>query len=179
MNALAKSMLLLPATAIAVFLYLWVSDEGFDPVRSPSQSQEEICKRDGDRLTQLQAKPSLDEAVRFRGELQCLQLWPQVETIVHSLSYTARSTTVSSPNGPASDTIPASEAAPTTASPAMAAKFAALDHACRQDEERLAELRANSPSKRRYALTANSSAQGLQSQLPAILSQLATLPDRL
>ena len=109
MNALAKSsMWLLTATAIAVFLYIWVGEEGFDPVRSRSQPQEEICERDGDRLAQLQAKPSLDKAVRFAGELQCLQLWPQLETILDSLSRTARSTTMSSPNGPASDTMPAS-----------------------------------------------------------------------
>ena len=69
MNALAKSsMWLLTATAIAVFLYIWVGEEGFDPVRSRSQPQEEICKRDGDRLAQLQAKSSLEEAVRFGGE---------------------------------------------------------------------------------------------------------------
>ena len=68
MNALAKSsMWLLTATAIAVFLYIWVGEEGFDPVRSRSQPQEEICKRDGDRLAQLQAKRSLEEAVRFGG----------------------------------------------------------------------------------------------------------------
>ena len=101
MNALAKSsMWLLTATAIAVFLYIWVGEEGFDPVRSRSQPQEEICKRDGDRLAQLQAKSSLEEAVRFGGELQCLQLWPQLETILDSLSRTARSTVDPAETGP-------------------------------------------------------------------------------
>jgi hypothetical protein len=174
MNALAKSsMWLLTATAIAAFLYIWVGDEGFDPVRSRSQPQEEICKRDGDRLAQLQAKPSLDEALRFGGELQCLQLWPQVETILDSLSHTARSTTVSSPNGPASDMILASEAAPTTASPAMAATSAALDDACKHDADRLAELQAKPSIDAAIRFDSELRCPRLQPQLLAMLKAMS------
>jgi hypothetical protein len=177
MNALAKSsMWLLTATAIAVFLYVWVGEEGFDPVRSRSQPQEEICKRDGDRLAQLQAKQSLNEAVRFGGELQCLQLWPQLETILDSLSHTARSTTVSSPNGPASDTIPASEAAPTTASPAMAATSAALDDACKHDADRLAELQAKPSRDEAVRFEHELKCSELQPQVLALLDSLSQLP---
>ena len=176
MNALAKSsMWLLTATAIAVFLYVWVGEEGFDPVRSRSQPQEEICERDGDRLAQLQAKPSLDKAVRFAGELQCLQLWPQLETILDSLSRTARSTTVSSPDGPASDTIPASEAAPTTASPAMAATSAALDDACKHDADRLAELQAKPSRDEALRFEHELKCSGLQPQVLALLDSLSQL----
>jgi hypothetical protein len=174
MNALAKSsMLLLLATAIAAFLYIWADDEGFDPLRSRFQPQEKICKRDGDRLAQLQAKPSLDEAVRFGGELQCLQLWPQVETILDSLSHTARSTTVSSPNGPASNTIPASEAAPTTASLAMAATSAALDDACKHDADRLAELQAKPSIDAAIRFDSELRCPRLQPQLLAMLKAMS------
>jgi hypothetical protein len=179
MNALAKSsMWLLTATAIAVavFLYIWVGEEGFDPVRSRSQPQEEICKRDGDRLAQLQAKPSLDAAVRFGGELQCLQLWPQLETILDSLSRTARSTTVSSPNGPASDTMPASEVAPTTASPAMAATSAALDDACKHDADRLAELQAKPSRDEAVRFEHELNCSRLQPQVLALLDSLSQAP---
>jgi hypothetical protein len=177
MNALAKSsMLLLPATAIAVFVYIWAGDEGFDPVRSRSQPQEEICKRDGDRLAQLQAKPSLDEAVRFGGELQCLQLLPQVETILDSLSHTARSTTVSSPNGPASDTTPASEAAPTTASPAMAAKSATSDDPCKHHADRLAALQAKPSRDEAVRFEDELKCSRLQPQLLALLDSLSQAP---
>jgi hypothetical protein len=177
MNALAKSsMWLLTATAIAVFLYIWVGEEGFDPVRSRSQPQEEICKRDGDRLAQLQAKRSLEEAVRFGGELQCLQLWPQLETILDSLSRTARSTTVSSPNGPASDTMPASEVAPTTASPAMAATSAALDDACKHDADRLAELQAKPSRDEAVRFEHELKCSRLQPQVLALLDSLSQLP---
>ena len=177
MNALAKSsMWLLTATAIAVFLYIWVGEEGFDPVRSRSQPQEEICKRDGDRLAQLQAKRSLEEAVRFGGELQCLQLWPQLETILDSLSRTARSTTVSSPNGPASDTMSASEVAPTTASPAMAATSAALDDACKHDADRLAELQAKPSRDEAVRFEHELKCSRLQPQVLALLDSLSQLP---
>jgi hypothetical protein len=177
MNALAKSsMWLLTATAIAVFLYIWVGEEGFDPVRSRSQPQEEICERDGDRLAQLQAKPSLDKAVRFAGELQCLQLWPQLETILDSLSRTARSTTMSSPNGPASDTMPASEVAPTTASPAMAATSAALDDACKHDADRLAELQAKPSRDEAVRFEHELKCSRLQPQVLALLDSPSQLP---
>ena len=91
MNALIKSsMLLLPAAAIAVYLYAMAGDEGFEAVRS--QPQDEICRQDGERLARLQAKPSLDEGLRFGSEIRCLQLWPQLQTIVDGLRNPLRST---------------------------------------------------------------------------------------
>ena len=80
MSALIKSsILLLPAIMIAVYLFMLFGGEDFDAVRS--HPHEEICKQDEDRLAQLQAKPSLDEAVRFGSELRCLKLWPQLQAI--------------------------------------------------------------------------------------------------
>src|SRR5271156_1581799 len=135
MSALIKpSMLLLPATATAVYLYAMADDKGFEDVRS--QPQDLICKRDGERLARLQARPSLDEGLRFVGEIRCLQLWPQLQTVVEGLSNPSRSTALTRPNRAASDMISASDAAPTTASPA-------LDDACKDDEDRLAVLQAH------------------------------------
>ena len=80
MSALIKpSILLLPAIMIAVHLFMLLGGEDSDAVRS--HPHEEICQRDGDRLAELQAKPSLDEAVRFGSELRCLKLWPQLQAI--------------------------------------------------------------------------------------------------
>jgi hypothetical protein len=172
MNALLKSsMLLLPASAIAVYLYVLPGDEGFDPVRS--QPHEDICKRDGDRLAQLQAKPSLDEALRFGSELRCLQLWPQVETVLDSLSHTARSTAVSSLNGAAPDMIPASEAAPATASPAVEATSTTSDDACKQDEDRLARLRTTPSSEEAARSAQDLRCETLRPQLLALTGALA------
>ena len=107
MSALTKltksSILLLPAIPIAVYLYMSFGGEDFDAARS--HPREEICKQDEDRLAQLQAKPSLDEAVRFGSELRCLKLWPQLQALLDSLSHTAGSTGVSSSNDAAPDDI--------------------------------------------------------------------------
>jgi hypothetical protein len=39
-----------------------------------SATSDDACKRDEERLAELQAKPSRDEAVRFEGELKCSRL---------------------------------------------------------------------------------------------------------
>ena len=140
MSALIKSsILLLLAIAIGVSLYELSGGGDFDAMRPPD---EEICKRDGDRLAQLQAKPSLDEAVRFGSELRCPKLWPQLLTILDSLSHTAESAGVSNPNGAAPDTISAGGAAPPASPSPVEATSATSDDACKQDEDRLAKLQA-------------------------------------
>ena len=167
-------LLLITATAIAAYLFLAPSDEGFDAARSQpqdvtsSQPQEEICKQDEERLARLRANPSLDEGLRFVSELRCLRLWPQLQTIVDGLSRPSRATATSRPNGAASDTIPASDiaSAPGTTS-------AALDDACKHDEDRLAELRANPSVEAAVRFDSELKCPRLQSQLPAILSQLS------
>jgi hypothetical protein len=66
MNALTNSialLLLITATAIAAYLFLAPSDEGFDaagsqpPHATSSQPQDGICKRDEERLARLRANP--------------------------------------------------------------------------------------------------------------------------
>ena len=121
MKALTNSIALLfliAATVIAAYLFLTPTDEDFDAAlwqpqdATSSQPQDRICKQDGERLARLRAKPSLDEGLSFVGEIRCLQLWPQLQTIMDGLSNPSRSTASSSPNGAASDTTPASDAAP-------------------------------------------------------------------
>ena len=93
MSALIKySILPLLAIASAIYLYNLSGGGDFDDVRLGPLDQ--ICKRDGERLAQLRAKPSLGEALRFEGELSCLELWPQLAAILNSLSHTAASTGV-------------------------------------------------------------------------------------
>jgi hypothetical protein len=141
MSALIKSSILLLAITIGVSLYELLGGGDFGAAR-PHPDQE-VCKRDGDRLAQLQAKPSLDEAVRFGSELRCLKLWPQLLAILDSLSPTAGSAGVSSPNGAAPDAMSAGEAAPPASpSPAMEATSAISEDACKHDEDRLAKLQA-------------------------------------
>lgn len=143
MNALTKfsiALLLAPATATAIYFYVSPDDEGFEVARlqsARSKPQDAICKQDEERLSQLQGKGSLVEALTFAGELRCMQLWPQLQTLMDRLSNSSLSTASSSVDRAASGATPAGDVAPV-----LGATSAALDAACTQDEERLARLRA-------------------------------------
>jgi hypothetical protein len=169
MNALTKfsiALLLITATAIAAYLFLAPSDEGFDA--AGSQPQDAICKQDEERLARLRAKPSLDEGLSFASEIRCLRLWPQLQTIMDGLGNPSRPTATSRPSGAASDTIPASDvASPPGTTPA------ALDDACKHDEDRLAELRANPSVDAAIRFDSELKCPRLQPQLLAILKQLS------
>jgi hypothetical protein len=89
MNAVTNSialLLLITATAIAAYLFLAPSDEGFDAAglqpqgATSSQPHDGICKQDEKRLARLRANPSSD--VSFVSEIRCLRLWPQLQTIM-------------------------------------------------------------------------------------------------
>ena len=175
MNALAKfsiALLLLSASAIAAYLLLAPSDDGFDAARSQpqdatsSQPQDAICKQDEERLARLRANPSLDEGLSFVSEIRCLRLWPQLQTITDGLSNPSMPTATSRSSG--ADAVPPSDiaSAPGTMS-------AALDDACKRDEDRLAELRANPTVQAAVRFDSELKCPRLQPQLPAILTQLS------
>jgi hypothetical protein len=169
MNALTKfsiALLLVIATAIAVYLYATQGDEGFDAARS--EAQDAICKRDGERLARLRARRSLDEGLAFVGEIRCMQLWPQLQTVLDSLSDPSRSTASSKLDLPASDTTSGGDAA---SSPG--ATSATLNDACKHDADRLAELRANPSVDAAIRFDSELKCPRLQPQLPAILKQLS------
>jgi hypothetical protein len=167
MNALTKfSIALLPVTAIAVYLYATPGDDGFDAARF--EPQDAICKQDGERLARLRARPSLDEGLRFVGEIRCMQLWPQLQTLLDSLSNPSRSIASSKLNPAASDATSGSDAA---SSPG--ATSATLDDACKHDEDRLAELRANPSVDAAIRFDSEFKCPGLKPQLPEILTQLS------
>lgn len=177
MNALTKfsiALLLVTAMAIAVYLYVAPSDESYDDTGSQSgqsQPQDAICKQDEQRLARLRAKPSLDEGLRFVSEIRCLQLWPQLQTVMDGLTNPSRSTAASGPAG--SDTTAGRDDARQTESPAAGAASAALDDACRHDEDRLAELQANPSVDAAIRFDSELRCPRLQPQLPAILKRLS------
>jgi hypothetical protein len=169
MNALTKfsiALLAVTVTAIAVYLYATPGDEGFDA--APSERQDAICKQDGERLARLRARPSLDEGLRFVGEIRCMQLWPQLQTLLDGLSDPSRSTASSKLNPAAPDTTSGSDAA---SSPG--ATSATLDDACKHDEDRLAELRANPSVDAAMRFDSELKCPGLKPQLPEILTPLS------
>ena len=169
MNALTKfsiALLSVAATAIAVYLYATSDDEGFDAARS--ERQDAICKQDGERLARLRARPSLDEGLRFVGEIRCMQLWPQLQTLLDGLSDPSRSTASSKLDRAASDTTSGSDAALSPGAPS-----ATLDDACKHDEDRLAELRANPSVDAAIRFDSELKCTRLKPQLPEILTQLS------
>jgi hypothetical protein len=162
MSALIKfSILLLPASAIAVYLYLLPGAKKFDPIRS--QPREEVCTRDGNRLAQLQARPSLDDAVRFGGELRCLKLWPQLQTLLDSLTNITGSAVVPNLNGatPRRLSSPATQGTSTTS-----------DDICKHDEDRLAELQAKPSIEKAMSFGSKLRCPRLRPQLLAVLDSL-------
>ena len=113
--------------------------EAAPPASEPPASEAiaDACKQDEERLAALQAKPSLDEAIRFEDELKCSKLQPQLLALLDSLSQALQSAGAQSRNGAPSNTTSASEPVP----PTPPASEATSD-ACKHDEERLAELQA-------------------------------------
>jgi hypothetical protein len=167
MNALTKFLLaLLTATAIAVYLYAAPGDEGFDAARS--NPQDAICKQDGERLARLRARPSLDQGLRFVGEIRCMQLWPQLQTLLDGLSDPSGSTASSKLNLAASDTPFGSDAA----SPPRSTS-STLDDACKHDEDRLAKLRANPSAEAAIRFDSELKCPKLKPQLLALLDSLS------
>ena len=55
--------------------------------RGPPLSPEDLCERDADRLVQLRANPTSDEASRFASELSCEKLRPQLSRLMESLGF--------------------------------------------------------------------------------------------
>ena len=167
MNALTKfSIALLTAMAIAVYFYAAPGDEGFSAARS--NPQDAICKQDGERLARLRARPSLDEGMRFVGEIRCMQLWPQLRTLLDGLSDPSGSTASSKLKPTASDTPFGSDAA----SPPRSTS-STLDDACKHDEDRLAKLRANPLADAAIRFDSELKCTKLKPQLLAVLDGLS------
>src|ERR1700733_5933121 len=169
MNALTKfsiALLTVTATAVVVYLYAAPGDEGFDAARS--NPQDAICKQDGERLARLRARPSLDEGLRFVGEIRCMQLWPQLQTLLDGLSDPSGSTASSKLNLAASETPFGSDAA----SPPRSTS-STLDDACKHDEDRLAKLRANPSADAAIRFDSELKCPKLKPQLLALVDSLS------
>ena len=90
-----------------------------------SATSDDACKRDEERLAELQAKPSVNEAVRFVGELTCSKLEPQLLALLNSLSQLPQSAGTPTPDGAPPGATSAREAAPSASEPAPETKSAA------------------------------------------------------
>ncbi len=119
-------------------------------------TQDEICRRDEERLERLRNGRSSEEAVRFANELGCERLRPQLLGLMETLGSLAPAPAAAEvSNSVSPDAKPASEAArPAAPSRGSEVVPSAPDEICKRDEERLVRLR-NSPSSDEVARFAN------------------------
>jgi uncharacterized caspase-like protein len=118
---------------------------------------EQACKRDAMTLASLRANPSAARVAQFAHDLACADLRPQVQRLAESL-------------GPE----PAMDAAKSAPPPPPAPQGA--DLACKRDEARLAQLRAN-PSLAEATLFARGLAcEDLRPQVQRLMESMGAEP---
>jgi phage shock protein A len=156
-----------------------------------SADPDDPCKQDEERLAALQAKPSLDDAVRFQGELKCFRLQPELLAVLDSLSQAAatepRSTAgtpgpSAAPSGTApigaAPPLPSATLAPVSDPPSPGAAPNASDDACKQDAARLGRLRETPSTDEAARFAQELRCETLRPQLLALTDGLAKpLPD--
>jgi hypothetical protein len=114
----------------------------------PSMPQEQICKRDEERLTRLRASPARDEVIRFEQELGCERLRPQLRRLQESFSAegeggdreAAQRRQVEQPR-PTADARPQNPER--EVSPRVGPASIPQEQICKRDEDRLTRLRAS------------------------------------
>jgi hypothetical protein len=145
--------------------------------QAASGTPDDVCNRDGERLAELQAKPSIKEVLSFADEFRCSKLQPQLLAVLDNLGLAVQSEGASGPNGALPGTKFAGETAPPPSAPSAAeGASAAQDDACKRDEDRLDRLRQN-PSREDAAHFAEElSCERLRPQLLALASDLAKPP---
>jgi hypothetical protein len=119
------------------------------PLSLPPMTQEQACKRDGDRLVRLRATQVREEVISFERELGCEKLRPQLLRLKESIAVdTAREDPQNAPQvAPEVAVQPASRPQETRADVGQRAQpqppAAQPDEACKRDQERLVRLRAS------------------------------------
>jgi hypothetical protein len=110
--------------------------------------QEQICKRDQERLTRLRASPARDEVVRFEHELGCERLRPQLRRLRESISAVGeRGDREAAQRPQAEQPRPTADVGPPNperdASARVVPSSIPQEQICKRDEERLTRLRAS------------------------------------
>ena len=138
-------------------------------------TQDEICRRDEERLERLRNGRSSEEAVRFANELGCERLRPQLLGLMETLGMAPAPAAAEVSNSVSPDAKPASEAArPAAPSPGSEVVPSAPDEICKRDEERLVRL---SPSSDEVARFANElGCERLRPQLLGLMETLGMAP---
>ena len=138
-------------------------------MEATSATSDDACKHDEDRFAELQAKPSIEKAMRFGSELRCSKLRPQLLAILDRLGHTAewlgyRNAAPDIRGGSrAAGRVAGKEATSTTS-----------DDACKHDEDRLAELQAKPSIDDAIRFESELRCSKLRPQLLALTRDLAS-----
>ena len=106
-----------------------------------TMTQEQVCKKDEDKLVRLRATQVRDEVARFARELGCERLRPQLLRLLESLSPEGEHYGHMAPQPPAADAGP-QEPEPETSTQQVAPSLTP-EQICERDQERLTRLRAS------------------------------------
>jgi hypothetical protein len=160
------------------------------PKAVPEAPQEQICKRDEERLARLRANPAADEIARFERELGCTKLSPQIARLRESVNIVEAHADPAAPPPPPAQTSPAAPepAPPPRVQPEPVSKQAipsqpnapvsSSEPDCKRDEERLARLRANPVVNEIARFERELSCAKLRPQLVRLRESIATSEPR-
>jgi len=129
--------------------------------------EDEICRRDEDRLAQLRMNPSRGEAERFASELSCEKLRPQVLALFENPTPSSAPADISGPR-----VQPANEEAHPPAPLASADAASLSDAICERDEDRLVRLRSSPSSDEALRFEKGLGCDKLRPQLRRLMESL-------
>jgi Caspase domain len=104
------------------------------PLAPSPMSQEQACKRDGDRLARLRVSQVREEVAVFERELGCERLRPQLLRLKESIALDSARADLD---------VPPQVIPPVSVQPQPQPLSAPPDEVCKRDQEKLARLRAN------------------------------------
>lgn len=156
------------------------------PAPAPAASSSQSCPQDNVRLARLRSNPTLDEIVQFERELGCERLRPQVVRLRESLGPATAAPIVSVTAEPVRPAPPIAPPRPEpqkqpeqqanfqpSPQPSPSVVVADQAPACKQDEARLAKLRANPSFPDVIAFERELRCDKLRSQLTRLRESLA------
>jgi hypothetical protein len=130
-------------------------------VATAPTAPDQACKRDEARLARLRIDPSSEQVAQFARELACEALRPQVQRLMESLG-----------GEPVVATQPPSSA--TAAQPAAAPQT--REQACKREEVRLAQLRADPTAEQVTQFARTLACEDLRPQVQRLLESLGAAP---
>ena len=161
------------------------------PALPPPVSSTQSCEQDTARLARLRGNPTLNEITQFERELGCERLRPQIVRLRESLAPTASPPSVSATTEPPRPPPPVAQPRPEppkqpeqqanlnslpASQPAPPAIAVDQGPACKQDEARLAKLRANPSLADVSAFERELRCDRLRLQLTRLRESLAPAP---